>query len=52
VSYPLAVVVPTYTRCNALNQCMEHSRKRHRRAVRSILSFTTFRKAEESGFLK
>jgi len=27
VSYPLAVVVPTYNRCDALKQCMEHLEK-------------------------
>ena len=27
MSYPLAVVVPTYNRCDALKQCMEHLEK-------------------------
>ena len=35
--YPLAVVVPTYNRCDALNQCMEHLEQQKRKDFEVVI---------------
>jgi GT2 family glycosyltransferase len=55
VPYPLAVVVPTYNRCDALKQCMEHLEKQVRKDFEVVIvddGSTDFTEAWARDYLK